>query len=270
MDGNAEIDTTGAEALEKAPDAPDTGGEANDRDYEAEAKALGWQPVEDFKGDPARHVDAKTFVERGETMLPLIKAQLAKTNREFAEFRKEARRAVKFMGDAEQRGYERALAELQTKHDAAVEKGDVAAARKVVKEMGDLAKPDAPDLGDDSGDDTQRAKREFAEWVEANDWYVTDDKKRAYADIQADAMGPVDKWPGGGPAWLEELGKRVTRKFADKPPNPVNGGGNRGGGSRGGKTFADLPADAKAVCDKWVKSGLIKDRQAYVDSYQFD
>jgi hypothetical protein len=53
-------------------------------------------------------------------------------------------------------------------------------------------------------------------------------------------------------------------------PNPANPGGNRGnGGPRGAKTFADLPPNAKAMCDKWVKQGLIKTREDYVKAYDW-
>jgi chromosome segregation ATPase len=42
---------------------------------EERATAMGWQPKESFKGDPARWADAETYVERGESLLPIVKAQ---------------------------------------------------------------------------------------------------------------------------------------------------------------------------------------------------
>lgn len=279
MDKAGEIEAADTAEVEDLDTGAETdAGEQQERDYEAEARALGWRPPEDFPGDSSKFVDAKTFVERGETMLPMVKAALAKERKEFAEFRKETRRALKFMGEAEKRGYERALADLQTRHDEAVEAGDVAGARKAVKEMGELVKPEVPELDDDKPDPRQ-AQREFAEWVEQNDWYVTDDKKRAYADIQAGAMGPAEEWDGGPKAWLEELGKRVSRKFAEQKPNPANPGGNRGTGApRGAKTYADLPPAAKALCDKWHRTGVFGDpskvtledaRKRYVRDYDW-
>src|SRR5438874_1204309 len=82
--------------------------------------------------------------------------------------------------------------------------------------------------------DPVQARKELNEWIGDNDWYVLDDTKRKYADLQADLMGPAIEWDGGQKAWLDELGKRVDRKFAEKKPSPVNGGGNRPGSASGG------------------------------------
>ena len=38
---------------------------ADERDYEAEARAMGWKPADEWSGDPTKHRDAKTFVELG-------------------------------------------------------------------------------------------------------------------------------------------------------------------------------------------------------------
>ena len=40
---------------------------------EQEARTLGWVPAEEFKGDPNRWVDAETFVERGHTVMPILR-----------------------------------------------------------------------------------------------------------------------------------------------------------------------------------------------------
>src|SRR5258708_39582765 len=41
----------------------------------AEAGTHGWVDKPDFKGDPAKWVDAKTFLERGQTFIPFLKAE---------------------------------------------------------------------------------------------------------------------------------------------------------------------------------------------------
>ncbi len=121
--------------------------------------------------------------------------------------------------------------------------------------------------------------RKFTAWVSENDWYVLDEKKRAYADLQADLMGKGTEWDGGPDAWLQELGKRVERRFAEKKPGLVTGGGNREAPSGNGKTYADLPANAKAIADKWHKQGIFGDpskvtladaRKRYAADYQWD
>ena len=41
---------------------------------EQEARNLGWVPQEEFRGDPGKWVDAETFVERGHTIMPILKS----------------------------------------------------------------------------------------------------------------------------------------------------------------------------------------------------
>ena len=256
---------------------PDTSGgddaEPVARDFDAEARKHGWRPKEEFKGDPNRWTDAETFVKRADEVMPLLQKQNEGLKRELDEMKRTLKQASKHFEASEQRAYQRALSELEAKHDAAVEVGDVAGARRVVAEMKALPTPDVAMVADDAPSQDQ-LRSELNAWVEANDWYVLDDAKRRYADLQADMMGTADKWDGGQKAWLAELENRVAKKFAakDEPREAktplANGGGNRPS-SRGGKTYADLPPDAKRMCDKFVKNGIVKDRDAYVKSYDF-
>lgn len=262
----------------KDADAPDTpldaaGAPANKRDFDAEARSLGWLPADEFKGDPAKCVDAKTFVDRADTFMPFIKKDRDDWKRKFSELQHTVKQASAHFSKVEERAYTRALADLEAKHADAVETGDVAAARAAMNEIGEVkaeiaAKP-KPEA-DEPGFDPVAARREINAWVEDNDWYVLDDAKRRYADMQAEMMGPAKDWQDGNKAWLAELGKRVDRKFADRKPNITNGGGNRPAPGGGSRSFNDLPAEAKAACDKFVKAGILKSREDYVKSYQFD
>lgn len=240
------------------------------RDYEAEAREMGWTGKDEFKGDEARWVDAETFVKRGEEMMPILKAQNKKLRAEMAEMRRDLKKASQFFENAEKRGYERALADIEKRHEEAVEVGDTAAAKRAVDDMRKLEKDFAVKAEDASAEpDPATLRRELDTWVADNDWYVLDEKKRAYADMQANVMGLAKDWPGGQKAWLDELGKRVERRFAETKPVPVSTGGNRSAPGSGGRTFADLPPEAKKLADKWVKSGIIKSRDDYVKSYQW-
>ena len=79
---------------------------------------------------------------------------------------------------------------------------------------------------------------------------------------------------------LDAVAEAVRAKFEDAYPDefgaqprqrrsPVDGGGSAPR-SKGGRTFNDLPPEAQRMCDKWVANGLIKDRETYVKSYQWD
>ncbi|MCR4285083.1 MAG: hypothetical protein NUV97_03520, partial [archaeon] len=69
----------------------------------------------------------------------------------------------------------------------------------------------------------------------------------------------------------EELEKQFPEKFG-KRTSPVEGNTSGGGSTRGSskkQSFENLPADAKAACDRFIKSGMIKNRDAYVAEYDW-
>lgn len=242
------------------------------RDYEAEARSHGWTPKEEFKGDPDKWVDAETFARRADEVMPFLKKQNAALKRDLDDLRKQAKKAAEYFSKGEERAYARALADLESKMEEAVDTGDKAAAKRVMADMEKL-KAERVDLAVDEPVkefDPAEAQRELAAWVEQNDWYVLDESKRKYADMQAALMGPAKDWPDGSKAYLDELAKRVDRKFSEKPPAQTSGGGNRATGGKTGRGYADLPPEAKRMCDKWVSNGLIKSREDYVKSYQWD
>lgn len=262
MDGTGEIDTSGAVVADTGDDTP--------RDFAAEARQHGWTEKDAFKGDAAKWVDAETFVKRADEVMPFLKKQNTALKREMDELKRTFKQASAHFGKAEERAYTRALADLEAKHTEAVETGDVAAARAAMNEIGEVkADIAAKPKPDEPGFDPLAARKELNTWVEENDWYVLDDAKRRYADMQAEMMGPANDWPDGNKAWLGELGKRVERKFAEPKPGITNGGGNRSAPGGGGKSYNDLPALAKAACDKFVKQGIVASRDDYIKTYDF-
>ncbi|CDO34311.1 hypothetical protein [Novosphingobium sp. KN65.2] len=261
--------------------SPEANTETQTRDYEAEARSHGWTPKDDFKGDPSRWVDAETFVKRADEVMPFLKKQNAALKREIDDMKRQQKKAADFFSKAEERAYNRAMTDLQAKMDEAVESGDRDAARKVLKDMDDL-KSDftsermeaEPKEKEDGPEIVAQAQQAIRDWIDGSDWYFTDEKKTKYADMQSDLIikehGQLHKFPGGIDAALAEIDKRVQRKFSERPPVQTSGSGNRSGSGKTGRGYADLPADAKRLCDKWVNQGLIKSREDYVRSYQWD
>lgn len=242
-------------------------------DYEAEARKMGWSPLEDFKGDPNHHIDAETFYNRAVEYMPIAKATIKRMSERMDRMEKEAKRSAEFFSKGEQRAYERALAEIRAEQEAAVESGDIEAHRRAAAKLDNLDRP--PPASDD---DEDRRTEEFADWAKANKWYVTNSVMQAYAYAQAKKLV---KAKGGGSLDrddLDEVAAKVKAKFADefpedfgttpraKPRNPVEGV-TAPRGRPGGKSFADLPAEAQRMCDKWVKNGTIKSRDDYVKNY---
>jgi DNA-directed RNA polymerase len=56
-------------------------------EVQARALEMGWIPPERYKGDPERFIDADAFVERGETILPIVKKRAEKLEAELAALR---------------------------------------------------------------------------------------------------------------------------------------------------------------------------------------
>ena len=228
------------------------------RDYEAEARQHGWTPKEEFRGDTSKWVDAETFVKRADEVMPFLKKQNAALKREIDDMKRTMKQFQQFATKAEERAYDRAMADLQAKHQEAVEAGDVRAAKAVVDQMRDL-KPEAPVVpsGDVTDDAPPANARDLIDdWVAASDYYQNDPNKTAFADLQYQRIerehGALHKYPGGIEAALKEIDARVSRKFSAKPPVTTTGTGAKTGG-KSGRTYADLPPQAKAQCDRFVK-----------------
>ena len=80
-----------------------------------------------------------------------------------------------------------------------------------------------------------------------------------------------------GRAFLDKLDERIAEYFPTKTAlkkargSAVDSTGNvRAGGSTGKKSYDNLPAEAKAACDKFIKQGLFKTKQEYVDNYDWE
>jgi len=248
---------------------------ASEPSVEERAQAMGWVPKDRFKGPPEQFVEAETYVRKAETVMPLIRREnqrletaLKDSQKEVAKLQKAVEGAIQHISKAEQRAYERAEKEIQARIDTAAEAGDVQAVRDATEELVGLtkdakseAKPEA------TTDDAADARQAF---IDANPWYSTDRVMRAFAnDLAAElqASGLTD------PAkQLAEVAKQVKAEFPEKFENPnrrqaaaVEGAGTARG--RAAKSYADLPAEAKQMCDEFCRDIKGFTREKYVREY---
>ena len=77
-----------APKAEPAPEPVDPAPVAQERDYEAEARAMGWKPAEEFTGDPANHRDAKTFVELADNDPASLRKKYTEAQKQNEEFQR--------------------------------------------------------------------------------------------------------------------------------------------------------------------------------------
>lgn len=261
----------------------------------AQAREMGHRPRTEFKGDPEKWVDAKTFLDRGEHVLPIVKAnadRLRKENAALHSRQNELEAAVtasqetmkaleKYHQDDVKQKVDAARAKLKAELVAAKKEGNVEAEVELTDELGKLNAAVDISTAIDS-DDKKIVKRdtkdytkepEFIAWTEDNEWFGKDKARTAIA-YQV-AMEIKQENPNlKGRAYLdrvtEETNKEVTRLGGGRsaPQRKVEGGkggaGGNNGGNGGGKTYADLPADAKKACDSFEKD-LVGPNRRYKD-----
>ncbi len=276
-------DATAADQLEAGDTEADVEQqtETGERDYDAEARAMGWRPQEEFSGDPKQFIDAKTFVERGEQFLPILKAQnknllskVKQQDRVIAEVRE-------YLTKVEQTAYDRAVRDLKARQIEAVETGDVQAFRQIDEQLNDLNKAAAAKKPEPSGD-AETLQEALIEWRVENPWYNpeardTETKLMSdYADLVARKLGARETVGMEPREYLDAIAERVRERFpkafakpgtAPAGKSPRAEAPTRGSGKPGGKTFADLPVDAQKQADRFVKMGVLKSRDDYVKSY---
>jgi hypothetical protein len=222
----------------------------------AKAEKMGWTPKDQFKGDPAKWRPADEFVERGENMLPLVKAQVKRQERQIAELTAGLKELGDFHSKAIKNTYARAMADLKAQRAAAIASGDGAAFDAVdeqIDTLKDSIKADEPKNKGVEGDDPV-----FAEWLTRNKW-AEDKKLQSYGFAYAEELRASGS-KAEGLELLELVTKEIKAKFPEKFENPRRAAAaavESGAGPRrtGGKSYADLPAEARAACDRMAKNG---------------
>lgn len=248
-----------------------------DEAVEREARDMGWNP--DHKG--TNFISAKDFVDRGKNILPIVQATNQRLRGELAAVSAQATanegklRALEAGQAALEEARDADLAEARKQERAAVkaelarasEAGDHAAVAEATDDLTRLNTEDAEAkrlaaakiAAGGNGSDTaaavdrgsNRPAPEVMTWLKANPDFARDPEKIALGNVMA-AKLRVEQPDLKGSAFLDEVANRVEKRLGNGLTNKVEGGGATGGrgGSGSGKSYADLPADAKAVCDR--------------------
>lgn len=257
-----------------------------------EARMFGWVPREEFRGSDDEWVDADVFVKRGKEINPILRKnnetlmkKLEEKSKEIDSIKASVEEFKKFQKESFERKQvelEVQIAELKAKKREAIAEGN-----------GDLV----VDL-DDRIDEIKEAQREAKEeakkpaaepaktadipedpslqaWLGKNTWFGQDTEM---TDV-ANGLGASVRrqFPHlSGQAFLDKLDEKIVEYFPHKVlGNKARGsavdssGDVRGNSGSGKKSYDNLPADAKAACDRFIKNGWIKNKQEYVDSYDW-
>jgi len=241
-------------------------------DIEARALEMGWAPKEEFRGDPEKWIDAETYVRRGEELMPILKANNKRLSEELSQVKSELKKTNEML-TASSESIEalkefnselvrkEAKKQLETMKDAlkeARQEGDVdkeveiseqirehSAALKEAEKKPVEKKVEAP-----AQDPTQNP--EWQAWVAENQWFGKDKRRTALALGVAEEIKEAEKLTGR--ALLDRVSEEVEKTFGGGAPKidkvEGGGGGRRAAGSGNGKSFADLPQEAKEICER--------------------
>ncbi len=251
-----------------------------DKEIEEKARAVGHVPLDEFRGDPNRWVDAKTYLERAEKDMGMLKSNnhklhdeikdMKKTFMEFKEFHE------KSIEQAKQDGYKQARTEIIEKQRQAVEDGDTQTFEALESKKTDLDKQYYETQRVEPKADTPPPDPTFEQFKQENPWIDTDMELTALADSLATYVKSVN--PSlYGKAFYDKVAEEVKKARPEKFSNPnrdlpsaVDEGGYRSSATpKTKRTFNDLPKEAKEQAERFEKRGFCS-RDEYLANYKWD
>lgn len=275
--------------------------------WERRATRMGWRPKSEWRGDPAKWKPAREFVEHGENNQPILiermraleqkydnqGKQLNETKAKLDESKEILASLYKWAQRADERAYERAVADLEAKKRAAVSEANTDAYDIAQRELDSLQRgrsevlpeepprPTPPTSAAPPASPTPPANEGrdpvIEQWVAQNSSWWNDQNDPEPRETAIALYGQLSTTR---PAWstegkLEEVLKRIKKMYPDKFGNPRRSAPpavsepSGGRGERRSKEFgyADLPKDAQKECDRFVNSIPGFTREAYVKEY---
>jgi hypothetical protein len=261
-----------------------------------EAESQGWVPKERYRGNESDWVDAETFVKRGREILPILRKNnenlikdLNATKEQLKEFREAAEEFKKFQREAYERKaqeYETRIQEIKQSRAQAISDGDgqkvnalddaLDQAKDELKEAKQAAKdaekaPTTPDLQETNA----AIDPGLQAWLDRNTWFGQDKRMTSIVNGIGESLRlefPLLK----GQQFLEKLDEVLAEEFPNKfggnkqaPASRVESGSGRQGRSSGNsRSYDNLPSEAKAACDRFVKQKLMT-REQYVADFDW-
>jgi len=252
-----------------------------DPKIEQRAKLQGWTPKEDFRGDPERWITAEQFVERADTMMPIMRAQNKKYEKQLSEIQQElkdqkklTKKMIAIHGKYSQETYDSKIAEIKIQKSQAVEDGNVELYNKLEAQEEKITAPETIKVEEE--DTKQKDSPIITKWKDENSqWYGKDEELTEYADIIATKMGQKGH-SYGEYEFCEAVKEKVKKMFPDKFRNPNARAGSgvdepdtRGGEDKKNKkmSWTDLDKDAKGQCAELMATIPGYTKEKYMKDY---
>lgn len=245
----------------------------NDRDYEAEARAVGWKPEAEFKGKAGRWKTAEDFIHAREEALPVMKSLLREQEKEYGERLAGIEKAANSALTAAQANSDKIIADLQGQLRYYASKGDLNSYDRANAQLAEAVKAAPQTIPIAS--EKEQADEKFAR---DNPWYGVDKKLTSFA--MGESMRLLQENPGMTIAANRRLtAEAVRQEFPEKfqgnrvdPDSPsharVDGGSVFPSGPRSNRKGGDsLPSEIKAIGQRFVTQGLFKNLDDYAKEY---
>jgi hypothetical protein len=294
-------DGDGLRQEEEVPETPVT--------VEQRARAMGWRPKSEYRGDPANFTDAAEFVRRADESLPLTRNELRRAQqklieqeRELAAVKESAIKFAEFQREYKQRLHEQTRDHLRRLRVEARNNFDVDGELQIEDRLEQLERDYKQSIDFNERqlgrvmkglkNDGERAHHEYEinsrypdaevdpeiqrqtqEWQQRNEW-VNDPEAQAVAIAVGQKLRAAGE-ASVGSAFLEKVAHEVRKKYPQFFPTMQNPRREQAPAATGGgdapvrgrkKGYADLPSDARAACDDFVKRGYLT-KDDYVKQY---
>jgi hypothetical protein len=207
------------------------------------AKAIGWKSPKEWKGNPPKNgfVKAKEYLERAETVIPIMRAENKKLKDELAEaradlktFKEETSKTVAKMAQMSKVALDRQRTQLEDKYSAAIDAATEVGDKDQVRKLREAERKDLKEFDEkvEEADEVKAAKTEeakkdvngalpkqvqedIAEWLAENSWYSADEEMQILANF-LDGKLTKDKPGMTTKERLAEVRKGVAKRFPEK------------------------------------------------------
>lgn len=241
---------------------------------EVEAKELGWVPKDEFRGDETKWVSAEQFLEHGKQVMPLLRKNNERLTQSLGTLQQQINQLkgeIKARDedfDALQEAHNEEIVrrsdevrkDILSRLKAAKRDNDTDAEVELTDQLTQItsAKKEAEGtLGKEKETTETTITPEhpaFITWKVENPWYNTGGSRMLTALGEAAKMREEGTTLIGKP-FFDELDRRLAGGTRVAARSKVEGsrGGSSNGSSGNGRTYSDLPAEAKAQCDTNAK-----------------
>ena len=234
---------------DKVQEAPET------NDVEQAAKRQGWRPEDEFKGS-GKWVDAKTYLERADHEIPILRSQLKNLDKKLEERDRTVVEMKDLMFKNVELAYERAKKDLSEKAQVAKKDYDFDTYDTAMKDLKELEKATPVKVEQPQ----QGVDHEVMEWINSpkNSWFKEDYDLGKKAE---DFYGRLEKL--NPELTTTEKLKKTERYIMEKHPdkfgepakpayNPVESGVN-GTAKKPSRSYDAIPSEIRQFYDSYLK-----------------